>query len=90
MTIARKDSNSEDWYLGSITNEKARDFSIPLDFLDEDKKYVATIYRDAKDAHWEHNPLALTIEEATLEKRNKLRLKLAPGGGVAVSIKALD
>ena len=32
VTIARKDSNSEDWYLGSITNEKARDFSIPLDF----------------------------------------------------------
>ena len=90
VTIARKDSNSEDWYLGSITNEKARDFSIPLDFLDEDKKYAATIYRDANDAHWEHNPLALTIEEATLEKPDKLRLKLAPGGGVAVSIKALD
>ena len=52
VTIARKDSNSEDWYLGSITNEKARDFSVPLDFLDGDKKYVATIYRDANDAHW--------------------------------------
>jgi hypothetical protein len=90
VTIARKDSNSEDWYLGSITNEKSRNFSIPLDFLDEDKKYVATIYRDANDAHWEHNPLALIIEEVTLEKRDKLRIKLAPGGGVAVSIKALD
>jgi hypothetical protein len=34
--------------------------------------------------------LALTIEEAILDKHDKLRLKLAPGGGVAVSIKALD
>ena len=32
VTIARKDRFSQDWYLGSITNDVERDFEIDLSF----------------------------------------------------------
>lgn len=90
VTIARKEKNSEDWYLGSITNEQPRDFSISLDFLNVDKKYRATIYKDGEDAHWDKNPTVLTIEELTLVNSDSLSLKLASGGGAAVKIKHIE
>ena len=36
-TLARKDRNSDDWYIGSVTDENARTLSLPLDFLDADR-----------------------------------------------------
>ena len=90
ITTARKDSASDDWYLGSITNEKARDFSISLDFLDNDKKYIATIYKDGQDAHWDKNPTDYVIEEILLEKSDNLNLKLASGGGTVVRFKSIE
>ena len=90
VTTARKDSASDDWYLGSITNEKARDFSISLDFLDNDKKYIATIYKDGQDAHWDKNPTDYVIEEILLEKSDNLNLKLASGGGTVVRFKSIE
>jgi len=90
ITTARKDSASDDWYLGSITNEKARDFSISLDFLDNDKKYIATIYKDGQDAHWDKNPTDYVIEEILLEKSDNLHLKLASGGGTVVRFKSIE
>ena len=33
VTIVRKDRNSEEWYLGSLTNEKQRSLTVPLNFL---------------------------------------------------------
>ena len=48
-TIARKDRNSDDWYLGAITDEEPRTLRVSLSFLDEGKKYYATIYRDGQE-----------------------------------------
>jgi alpha-glucosidase len=59
VSIIRKDINSDDWYLGSITNEEPRDFTFTLDFLDDDKTYLAQIYRDTDDADWESNPVRI-------------------------------
>lgn len=74
------------WFVGAITDENARNFTTLLDFLDGDKSYVATIYRDADNADWKTNPEAYVIERFIVDNKTKLRLKLAPGGGAAISL----
>lgn len=90
VIIARKDKKSEDWYLGAITDENERDFAISLDFLDEGKTYTAQIYRDADDADYKTNPTAYKIEEKTVKAGDTFNIKLANGGGIAVSLKVSD
>jgi len=85
ITIARKERNTDKWFLGSITDENERAFNISLNFLDEGKKYVATIYSDKEDSHWDKNPTAYKIESLTVDKTTNLNLKLAQGGGTAIS-----
>ncbi|MEO1049389.1 MAG: glycoside hydrolase family 97 protein [Bacteroidota bacterium] len=86
VTIARKERDSEKWFLGSITDEEARSFGVSLDFLDRDKQYVATIYADATDAHWDDNPTAVEINQYLVGNQTTLNVKLAPGGGQAISL----
>ncbi|MCG8326323.1 MAG: glycoside hydrolase family 97 protein [Chitinophagales bacterium] len=85
ITIARKEKGSNNWFLGSITDENARDMSISLDFLDADRSYQATIYKDGPDAHWNDHPTDIAIEQIQVNKGDKMDLNLAPGGGVAIS-----
>ncbi|MBX2990781.1 MAG: glycoside hydrolase family 97 protein [Bacteroidetes bacterium] len=87
ITMARKAKGKNEWYLGAITDENARTATAPLSFLDPKQSYVATIYADAPDAHWEKNPMAYTINGFLVDARTVLKLKLAPGGGSAVSIR---
>lgn len=89
LTIARKDRNSNNWFIGSITNEKPRNFDINLDFLDAGN-YLCTIYQDAKNAHWYDNPMAYEIKKFVVDKNTKLKINLAAGGGCAISIKKVD
>ena len=60
---------SDDWYIGSVTDENARTLNVRLDFLDADCDYVAQIYRDGEGADWKTNPHAITIREAHREGR---------------------
>ena len=50
------------------------------------KKYVATIYADADDADWKTNPEAYTITQFIVTNTSHLTLKMAEGGGEAISI----
>ncbi len=86
FAVARKDRDSEDWYIGATTDENERTLNINLSFLNEHQSYTATIYRDAKDAHWQNNPEAHEIEETQVNSNSSLELYLAPGGGFAVKI----
>lgn len=86
ITIARKEKNEKNWFVGSITDEHARKQNCTLDFLDADKKYVVTIYADAADAHWQQNPMAYKIHSYIADYKTVLHLQLAAGGGCAVSI----
>ncbi|MUP43433.1 glycoside hydrolase family 97 protein [Christiangramia aestuarii] len=86
VTIARKDRNSENWFLGSVSDENARQMQISLDFLDEGATYTATIYEDAEDAHWDKNPTATNIRKVEVDSGDSIELKLAPGGGAAISL----
>jgi len=86
-TLARKDRNSADWYIGSVTDENARSLELRLDFLDPNLTYTAQIYRDADNADWKTNPHAITIESRKLTRTDVLSLKLAPGGGAAIRLR---
>ncbi|WP_111708309.1 glycoside hydrolase family 97 protein [Lutibacter citreus] len=88
-TVARKERGTENWYLGSITDENSRDFEIDLSFLSEGEKYIATIYADANDADWESNPEAFVISKKEVSSAEKLKMKLAAGGGQAIAFKVL-
>ena len=85
ITIARKERNTDRWFLGSITDENERVIDLSLNFLDQGKEYTATIYSDAEDSHWDKNPTAYKIENKTVSTSDTLILKLAPGGGTAIS-----
>jgi alpha-glucosidase len=86
VTIARKQRGGEDWFIGSLTNEKKREFDLPLSFLDKDRTYTAQIYRDADDADWKTNPIAYKIESRRVTRDSILSLHLAAGGGEAVRL----
>lgn len=87
ITVARKAKNrNNEWFLGAITDENPRKSTVALNFLDPKQKYVATIYADAADAHYEKNPMAYTIEKFIVNSKTVLKLQLAPGGGAAASI----
>jgi len=87
VTIARKQRGGDDWFVGSVTDEFARSFEIPLDFLDAGREYVAEIYADAHNADWDSKPKQIQIREQPVERDTVLPVRLAPGGGQAIRIR---
>ncbi len=87
VTIARRDLNARDWYVGSITNEKARDIKISLEFLEKGARYKAKIFRDGPGADYLTNPYPVVIEEKIVFKEDVLEFHLASGGGLGILIK---
>ncbi len=86
ITVARQERGTDKWFIGSVTDENARDLTVRLDFLEKGKKYQATMYVDAPNAHWNDNPTAYEIKKLEVDSNSELQLKLAPGGGAAISI----
>ena len=86
ISIARKDKNSNNWFVGNSNGLNARTSTITLDFLEKGKKYEATIYADAADAHYKTNPQAYKITKQKVTYKSKLQLTTAPGGGYGISI----
>ncbi|MCI5813699.1 MAG: glycoside hydrolase family 97 protein [Bacteroidales bacterium] len=89
ITVARKDKKSDNWFVGGKTCAEARTAVVKLDFLDPGRKYEATLYTDGKDAHYKDNPKAYTITKKMVKKGQTLKIYEAPGGGFALSLKAL-
>ncbi|MCU0452038.1 MAG: glycoside hydrolase family 97 protein [Bacteroidetes bacterium] len=86
VTIARKARGKHEWFVGAITDENARTATAALSFLPESATFVATIYADGPNAHWEKNPKAYRISRSLVRRDTVLKLRLAEGGGAAVSI----
>ena len=86
VTIARKQKDKNAWFIGSTNGYDPRTAMIDLSFLPAGQKYTATIYADAKDAHYRNNPQAYTITTKTVTSKSKLRLFTAAGGGCAIKI----
>ncbi len=90
ITIVRKDKNSDNWFLGSCTDENKRTLEIKLSFLDANKKYIAEIYADGMDADWKTNPQAIEIYSEEVDANSILNLKLAAGGGQAIKFTPIN
>ena len=82
--FARQERGGNNWFIGGITDEEAREVTIPLNFLNDQKEtYKLTLYRDGEDADWLSRPYAYTIEEKEVRSGDTLRVHMAPGGGFA-------
>ena len=84
VTIARKDRNSDQWFLGAITDEEPRVLTASLAFLDPGRRYRAEIYRDGPEADWKNRREDIVIEQRDVTAADVLTLRLAPGGGQAI------
>lgn len=90
VVFARKERGGKDWYVGAISDEESRALKLPLAFLGEGRKYIATIYRDGDGAHWKTNPYDYVIEEKEIDRDQSLDLLLAAGGGVAIRFRPIS
>ncbi len=89
VVIAREERGTNNWFVGGVTDENAREVKVTFDFLEEGKTYNATIYRDSEKSHYKSNPTNIDIEMIELTKTSVLNLKMKEGGGFAISIKEL-
>ncbi len=87
ISIARKAKGKNEWFVGAITDENARNTVIDFSFLPAGKTYTATLYADGKTADWRTNPKSYTIKKMKVTHQTKLKQRLAPSGGLAISIK---
>lgn len=87
IVAARKAKGTDNWFVGCTANEDGHESTLNLDFLDKGKKYEAIIYADAPDADYLTNPQAYVIQKKNVTSKTRLKLKAAPGGGYAISIK---
>ncbi len=86
LTIARKEKGADNWFVGNVCGEKGFDSKIAFNFLDDKREYVATVYADAKDAHYKKNPQAYVISKYIVNNKTVLKQHSTPAGGYAISI----
>ena len=95
VVTARQAKGSGDWFVGGVTDENAREMTICFDFLEPGSRYVATIYSDAPDADGVNNTAETgseacaryRIEEKKITSKTKMKIRMAPSGGFAISIR---
>ena len=95
IVTARKAKGTGNWFVGGVTDENAREMTICLDFLEPGRKYLAKIYSDAPDADGANNNfdtgsescVRYVITEKKVTSKTKLKVRMAPSGGFAISIK---
>ena len=83
IAVVRKAKGN--YFLGAATNESPRTLEVKLDFLEPGKQYKAVIYADGEKADWKTNPTDYKITEQIVTSENTLSIRMAPGGGQAVS-----
>ena len=84
ISIARR--KDAQWFIGSMTDEQPRNFTLNLDFLSLDTTYVAKVYSDSIETEFNDNPTATSIGEYLVRKGDNLATVLASGGGQAVQL----
>ena len=89
ITVARKEKGRNNWFIGNVNGNEPRTSNIKFDFLEKGTKYLATIYADAKNAHYKINPQAYSIKTRKVTFKSKLSQLSVPGGGYAISIKEI-
>ncbi|MDR1526644.1 MAG: glycoside hydrolase family 97 C-terminal domain-containing protein, partial [Dysgonamonadaceae bacterium] len=82
IITARRSGN--DWFLGAITNNDAREISIPLAFLDKGQKYIAKIYTDDDKIE---TRTKVAVSEKVVSQKGVLRFQLKASGGAAIQLR---
>ncbi len=82
IVVARRSGN--DWFIGAMTDWTARELEIPLNFLTPGA-YSAEIWSDT--AETVNNPNMLKRDRITITPTDKIRAKLASGGGWVAHIR---
>jgi hypothetical protein len=90
VVTARKAKGTDNWFVGGITDENKRDYTVDFSFLDKGKKYEVTVYEDGKDADYIDNPQSYNIYKKQITSKSKLNFKMARSGGFAVSVKPVN
>ena len=87
IVMARQARNTDNWYIGAVTDEQARSTTITwADFLGKGD-YQAIIYQDAAQADWQTNPYATAIDTLSVHRHSDpLTINMAPGGGFAIRV----
>ncbi len=86
IVAARRTKGGDDWYVGGVTNDEARDVTVSMSFLKPGVTYQATFYTDAPDADCDSNSGAYEISKETVTSRTVSTIHMARGGGFAISI----
>ena len=79
--IARR--SGYQWFIGTIHNSQPRQLQIPLDFLDKDRKYTASIYSDDQTVQ---TKTKVGIDRRPVDFRTILDVPFMAGGGQAIWI----
>ncbi|HKX84460.1 MAG TPA: glycoside hydrolase family 97 catalytic domain-containing protein, partial [Pyrinomonadaceae bacterium] len=82
MAVARQASNG-DWYIGAINNWNEREFEIELSFLD-DGNYEALIFQDGANSARVTSDFRILTN--IVKNGDRLKVKMAPGGGFAAHL----
>lgn len=89
IVTARKDRNSDNWFIGGVTDEEARTVEVPLTFLESNSAYRAIIYADSPNADYKDNPYAMTIDQKDVDHDTVLKIDMARSGGFAIRIEKI-
>ena len=81
LTAKRKGDN---WYIGAITSDNARNYNVKLDFIPEGTVYNVEAITDSKDS--EAYPRHYEVTHHTVKHGDTLPLSLAKGGGAVVRL----
>lgn len=79
VTVARRSGN--DWFLGTLGNNEARNITTPLSFLDEGQKYIANIYTDDDKIE---TKTKVRVTRLIVDNTSSLQFRLKASGGCAI------
>ena len=80
--VARKSGTT--WFVGALNGEQARDYNVPLNFLDSNSTYEATIFTDNDDVK---TPTKVAVETVTISSKDMIENRLGQYEGMALIIK---
>jgi hypothetical protein len=88
ISVARKSGN--EWFIGTLTNRDSRKLTVNFDFLPDNKYYIATLYEDTRNTHYLYNKETYNVREILVNKKSKIKIELAPGGGHSFWLVPMD
>ncbi|HTN19638.1 MAG TPA: glycoside hydrolase family 97 protein [Pelobium sp.] len=82
IVLARRKGDA--WFVGGMTNSKAREFNLPADFLKNSTKYKITIIKDGMNADVQAMDYKQEIKE--IQSGDNMHIKMVADGGWVAKI----